>query len=43
MSLNSKWAPLFPEVSEEVTRSSCVFKGEAVECWGGIEDMLAPD
>lgn len=41
MSLNSNWAPLFAEVSEEVTRSSCVFEGEVIECWGSIEDMLA--
>ena len=41
MSLNSHWAPLFAEVSEDVTRSSCVFKGEVIECWGNIEDTLA--
>lgn len=40
-SLNSNWAPLFAEVSEEVTRSSCVFEGEVIECWGSIEDTLA--
>lgn len=36
MSLNSKWASLFAEVSEEVTCSSCVFKGEVIECCGSI-------